>query len=118
MAGWPRSIGDRCALTKVDLKRVLFNFVIDEASLEQAELMDGKLLLMTNVADLTPPEMVQRCKVFLALIVYLVMRQRLKQAKSDLSPKKALAELRKIQRHWVRINKAAPISGISTINNA
>ena len=44
------------------------------------------------------------------------MRQRLKLAKSDLSPEKALAELRKIQRHKVRINKAEPISGISTIN--
>ena len=46
------------------------------------------------------------------------MRQRLKLAKSDLSPERALAELRKIQRHQVRINKAEPISGISTINDA
>ena len=45
------------------------------------------------------------------------MRQRLKLAKSDLSPERALAELRKIQRHQVRINKAAPIAGISTIND-
>jgi hypothetical protein len=35
-----------------------------------------------------------------------------------LSPERALAELRKIQRHKVRINKAEPISGISTINDA
>ena len=55
---------------------------------------------------------------FLALIVYRVMRQRLKLAKSDLSPERALAELRKIQRHRVRINKAEPISGISTINDS
>ena len=54
---------------------------------------------------------------FLALIVYRVMRQRLKLAKSDLSPQRALAELRKIQRHKVRINKAEPISGISSIND-
>ena len=46
------------------------------------------------------------------------MRQRLKLAKSDLSPERALAELRRIQRHKVRINKAEPISGISTINDA
>lgn len=45
------------------------------------------------------------------------MRQRLRLAKSDLSPERALAELRKIQRHKVRINKAEPISGISTIND-
>ncbi len=55
---------------------------------------------------------------FLALIVYSVMRQRLKLAKSDLSPERALAELRKIQHHRVRINKAAPISGISAINDS
>ena len=59
-----------------------------------------------------------RVVCFLALIVYRVMRQRLKLAKSDLSPERALAELRKIQRHRVRINKAEPISGISTINDS
>jgi hypothetical protein len=53
---------------------------------------------------------------FIALIVYRVMRQRLKLAKSDLSPEKALAQLRRIRHHSVRINAAAPISGISTIN--
>ncbi len=42
----------------------------------------------------------------------------LKLAKSDLSPEKALSELRKIQRHRVRINNAQPISGISTINDS
>ena len=53
---------------------------------------------------------------FMALIVYRVMRQRLKLAKSDLSPERALAQLRQIQRHSVSINQAAPIAGISTIN--
>ncbi|MFM2274662.1 MAG: hypothetical protein RL211_534 [Pseudomonadota bacterium] len=52
---------------------------------------------------------------FIALIVYRVMRQRLKLAKSDLSPEKALAQLRRIQRHRVSINAAAPIAGISTV---
>jgi len=46
------------------------------------------------------------------------MRQRLKLAKSDLSPERALAELRKIQRHRLRINKADLISDISTINDS
>jgi transposase len=140
-------------IVKVDLKSDLFSYAIDEAALKQAELMDGKLMLVTNVADLTPPEVVQRYKAladiergfrvlkseieiapvyhrlperirahalvcFLALIVYRVMRQRLKLAKSDLSPERALAELRKIQSHRVRINKAEPISGISTINDS
>jgi len=139
-------------IVKVDLKSDLFSYTIDENALKQAELMDGKLLLVTNVADLTPPEVVKRYKAladiergfrvlkseieiapvyhrlperirahafvcFLALIVYRVMRQRLKLAKSDLSPERALAELRKIQRHQVRINQAEPIAGISTIND-
>ena len=138
-------------IVKVDLKSELFSYTVDEAALAQAELMDGKLLLVTNVADLTPVEVVQRYKAladiergfrvlkseieiapvyhrlperirahamlcFMALIVYRVMRQRLKLANSDLSPEKALAQLRRIQRHRVSINQAAPISGISTIN--
>ena len=138
-------------IVKVDLKSELFSYTVDEPSLAQAELMDGKLLLVTNVADLTPVEVVQRYKAladiergfrvlkseieiapvyhrlperirahamlcFMALIVYRVMRQRLKLAKSDLTPEKALAQLRRIQRHRVSINQAAPISGISTIN--
>jgi transposase len=52
---------------------------------------------------------------FIALIIYRVMRQRLKMAKSELSPEKALAQLRKIQHHSVRINNTTPVSGISTI---
>ncbi len=139
-------------IVKVDLKNELFTYAVDEPALAQAELMDGKLLLVTNVVDLTPTEVVQRYKAladiergfrvlkseieiapvfhrlpdrirahamlcFMALIVYRVMRQRLKLAKNDLSPEKALAQLRRIQRHSVRINEAAPVSGISTINS-
>ena len=44
------------------------------------------------------------------------MRQRLRLANSNLSPEKALAQLRRIQRHKVRINQAEPITGISTIS--
>jgi transposase len=54
---------------------------------------------------------------FLTLSVYHVMRLRLKLAKSELSPEKALAQLRKIQRHQVRINQAQPITRISIIND-
>ena len=114
--------------------------------------MDGKLLLVSNVADLTPTEVVSRYKAladiergfrvlkseieiapvyhrlpqrirahaqicFMALIIYRVMRQRLKLAKSELSPERALAQLRRIQRHQVSINAATPITGISTIDN-
>ena len=44
------------------------------------------------------------------LHVYRVMRQRLKLAKSDLSPEKALAHLRRIQRCRVSINDRYGIS--------
>jgi transposase len=139
-------------ILKVDLKGDLFNYTIDERALAQAELMDGKLMLVTNVVGLSPTQVVQRYKsladiergfrvlkseieiapvyhrlperirahafvCFLALIIYRVMRQRLKLANSDLSPEKALAQLKRIQRHQVRINQAAPITGISTISN-
>ena len=52
---------------------------------------------------------------FIALIIYRVMRQRLKMAKSTLRPEKALAQLRRIQHHSVLINNEAPVSGISTV---
>ena len=45
-----------------------------------------------------------------------MMRQRLKSAKSELSPEQALAQLCHIQRHSVSINRAAPLTGVSTIN--
>jgi transposase len=116
-------------ITKVDLNTDLFSYTIDEAAQAQAELMDGKLLLVTNVPDHTPVEVVKRYNslvdiergfrvlkseieiapvhhrlpqrirahsmlCFIALIVYRVMRQR----------------------HSVSINAAAPIAGISTVN--
>ncbi len=138
-------------IVKVDLKSELFSYAVDEVAQAQAELMDGKLLLVTNVPDLAPHEVVARYKAladiergfrvlkseieiapvyhrlperirahamlcFMALIVYRVMRQRLKLARSDLTPEKALAQLRRIQHHSVSINQSAPISGITTLN--
>ena len=137
-------------IIKVDLKADLFTYDIDADAQQRAELMDGKLLLVTNVADLTPVQIVERYKAladiergfkvlkseieiapvyhrlperikahaslcFMALIVYRVMRQRLKLAGSDLSPETALSQLRRIQHHTISINAAAPIAGISTI---
>ena len=139
-------------IVRVDLKSDLFSYAVDEAAKAQAELMDGKLLLVTNVPDLTPPEIVNRYKAladiergfrvlkseidiapvyhrlpqrirahamlcFMALILHRVMRQRLKLAKSELSPEQALAQLRRIQRHSVSINGAAPMTGVSTVNS-
>ena len=138
-------------IIKVDLKSDLFTYDIDAQAQQRAELMDGKLLLVTNVLDLTPQEIVSRYKAladiergfkvlkseieiapvfhrlperikahaslcFMALIVYRVMRQRLKLAKSVLSPEAALDKLRRIQQHSASINAGAPVGGVSTIN--
>jgi len=49
-------------IIKVDLKNEQLSWDINEDTLAQARLMDGKLLLVTNVADLTPTEVVLRYK--------------------------------------------------------
>ena len=138
-------------IIKVDLKSDLFTYQIDESALARAQLMDGKLMLITNVQDMAPLEVIRRYKsladiergfrvlkseieiapvfhrlperikahasiCFMALILYRVMRQRLKLAGSPLSPEAALTNLRRIQRHSVSIDNGAPVSGISTIN--
>jgi transposase len=137
-------------IIKVDLKSELFTYPIDDAALARAQLMDGKLMLITNVRDMTPLEVVHRYKsladiergfkvlkseieiapvfhrlperikahasiCFMALILYRVMRQRLQLAGSELSPEAALADLRRIQRHTVRIDSGDPIHGVSTV---
>ena len=137
-------------IIQVDLKSELFTYAINEAALARAQLMDGKLMLVTNVQDMAASEVVQRYKAladiergfrvlkseieiapvfhrlperiqahasicFMALILYRVMRQRLKLAGSDLSPEAALADLRRIQRHTVSIDSGTPIHGVSTV---
>jgi transposase len=49
-------------IVKVDLKAELFTFDIDAEAQQRAELMDGKLLLVTNVADLSATQIVERYK--------------------------------------------------------
>ena len=49
-------------IIEVDLKHEQLSWKVNEDHLAQARLMDGKLLLVTNVADLTPAEVVQRYK--------------------------------------------------------
>lgn len=139
-------------ILRIDLRNELFTYEIDQAALALAELMDGKLLLVTNVPDLSAPDVVERYKsladiergfrvlkseieigpvfhrlperikahasiCFIALILYRIMRQRLKAADSDLSPERALEQLQRIQHHRIRLNQAAdPISGISRLS--
>ncbi len=52
---------------------------------------------------------------FVALSLFRTMRQRRKLAASDLSPEAALADQRRIQLLTVRIDRGAPIRGMSTI---
>ena len=139
-------------IVRVDLKNELFAYDIDQDALALAELMDGKLLLVTNCKDLSPQGIVDRYKsladiergfrvlkseieigpvfhrlperikahasiCFIALILYRVMRQRLKAADSDLSPERALEQLQRLQHHQIRINSSAqPINGISRLS--
>lgn len=49
-------------IIRVDLKSELFTYQIDEHARALARAMDGKLLLVTNVPDLTPAEVVARYK--------------------------------------------------------
>lgn len=139
-------------IIRVDLKNELFTYDIDHDALALAELMDGKLLLVTNTPDLSPPSIVDRYKsladiergfrvlkseiemgpvfhrlpdrikahaaiCFIALILYRIMRLKLKAANNTLSPERALDSLRRIQRHRIQINGTNPVEGISTITN-
>ena len=138
-------------IIRVDLKSELFTYDIDQTAQQRAEVMDGKLLLVSNVPDLSAEQIVARyksladiergfhvlkseieiapvfhllperirahaCICFMALVLHRVMRQRLKLAGSALSPEAALRQLRRIQRHRVRIDGAEPLAGISTIH--
>jgi transposase len=53
---------------------------------------------------------------FIALILYRVMRMRLNAADAKISPDRALETLRRIQHHQIRLNQAAPVTGLSTIS--
>ncbi len=49
-------------IIKVDMKAQLFSYAIDEDALRLAEMMDGKLLLVTNVQDMVPDNVIERYK--------------------------------------------------------
>jgi hypothetical protein len=139
-------------LIRVDLKSDRFTYDLDESAQALAEIMDGKLLLVTNTTDLSAADVIRRYKAladiergfrvlkseleigpvyhrvperirahatlcFMALILYRVMRMKLKAAKSPYSPERALARLRRIQAHRVRVNGQTPIAGLSTITD-
>jgi hypothetical protein len=140
-------------IVRVDMKSELFAWQVDADALALAELMDGKLLLVTNVPGLDPQQIVARYKsladiargfrvlkseieigpiyhrlprrirahasvCFIALILYRVMRQRLKATDCKLSPERALDELRKLQQHQIHIAPAGrAITGLSRLSD-
>jgi len=53
---------------------------------------------------------------FMALILYRVMRSRLKDSNTKISPERALDKLRRIQHQVVKVNDLEPIAGLSSIN--
>lgn len=138
-------------ILRVDLKSELFTYAVDRKARKLAELMDGKLLLVTNVADLDPAQVVDRYKAladiergfrvlkseieigpvhhrlpdrirahaslcFIALILHRVMRQKLRTAKTGISPELAMETLRRIQHHRVHLDDNLH-SGVSTVSD-
>jgi transposase len=137
-------------IVRVDLKSELFTYHIDEQALAHTRVMDGKLLLVTNVTDLTPPQILERYKsladiergfrvlkseieigpvyhrlperirahamiCFIALVLYRVLRTRLKDQNTGLSPERALSVLRRIQHHRAKLPDDKTIEGLSSI---
>jgi len=119
-------------IIKVDLSSELFNYHIDEKALKRAEMLDGKLILVTNMPDHTPQEIISRYKAlsdiergfrvlkseieiapvfhrkperirahalicFLALVLYRVLRMRLKENNKTYTPERMLEIVRRIQ---------------------
>ncbi len=49
-------------IVKVDMPQELFSYTMDEEALKLAQMMDGKLLLVTNVSDMNPEQVIARYK--------------------------------------------------------
>jgi len=137
---------------KVDLHGELFSYEIDEARKQYLELLDGKLLLVTNT-DAPADEVVQRYKsladiergfrvlksdieigpvyhrlpqrirahaliCFIALILYRVLRMRLRAAGREGSPTRWLEQLRVIHQQTVQSVEGETAHGLTEITPA
>ena len=137
---------------KVDLKADLFSYTIDEDKKRYLELLDGKLLLVTNTHT-AATEVVQRYKsladiergfrvlksdieigpvyhrlpqrirahalvCFMALVLYRVMRMRLKAAKRSESPSTLLEQLKRIHQQTVETSGGQTLTGLTEITPA
>jgi transposase len=127
-----------------------FVYLVDDDALAKARLFDGKLILVTNVRDLSAAQIVQRYKsladiergfrvlkseieiapvyhrlperirahafiCFLALVLHRVMRLRLKQAGSGLSPRRAIELAQRIQYHRLTL-RHREINGVGKLS--
>ncbi len=134
---------------KVDLKAELFSYSIDEDKKRYLELLDGKLLLVTNTAE-PAAEVVQRYKsladiergfrvlksdieigpvyhrlpkrirahaliCFMALVLYRVMRMRLKAAQRPESPTTLLEQLKRIHQQTAVTAEGKTLTGLTEI---
>ena len=139
-------------LIKVDLQAEAFSFTIDEDRQRYLELLDGKLLLVTNT-DAPAAEVVQRYKsladiergfrvlksdieigpvyhrlpkrirahalvCFMALILYRVMRMRLKASDREESPTRLLQQLQRIHQQTVRTTDGQALHGLTEMTPA
>lgn len=136
-------------VVKVDMKAQMFTYTIDEERQRYLELLDGKLLLVTNTAA-PAAEVVQRYKsladiergfrvlksdieigpvyhrlprrirahalvCFIALILYRVMRMRLKASGRDESPTRLLDQLRRVQQQTARTADGQTLTGLTEL---
>ncbi len=136
-------------LIKIDLKTEAFSYTVDEDRQRYLELLDGKLLLVTNT-DAPATDVVQRYKsladiergfrvlksdieigpvyhrlpqrirahslmCFIALILYRVMRMRLKASGREESPSRLLEQLRRIHQQTVQTAEGQKLSGLTEI---
>ena len=137
-------------LIKVDLKAEAFSYTVDEDRQRYLELLDGKLLLVTNTTE-PAAEVVKRYKsladiergfrvlksdieigpvyhrlpqrirahsliCFIALILYRVMRMRLKASNREESPIRLLEQLRRIHQQTVQTADGQKLSGLTEIS--
>lgn len=128
----------------------VFCYDVDERALNRAQMLDGKLILVTNMADHTPEQIVERYQAladiergfrvlkseieiapvfhrradrirahalicFLALVLYRVLRMRLRDRHSRYSPERVLEIMRRIQFHQVTLHQNQTASGLSAL---
>jgi transposase len=132
---------------KVDLQTDAFTYSLDEDKQRYLELLDGKLLLVTNT-DAPAKQVVERYKsladiergfrvlksdieigpvyhrlpqrirahslvCFIALVIYRVMRMRLKASQRDESPSRLLKQLRRIHQQTVQTSDGQALTGLT-----